>query len=511
LSAINVDAILSREFRLLLYLDSARFITTFMAYLPGFEHDIFISYSHVDDQDGWVEVFQKQLEMALSRRLGRMDAARVWRDRRRLQGNHLFDQTIQNAIDSSALFVALTSKGYLESDYCRKELRWFREKNTNALSVGDRSRMLNVLLANIHYSGWPEEFNGASGQVFHDAERDDEFGYPSNVNDRRFTTQMRQLCEAIYATLEEFKKMIDKPAPPAPPSEAGGGFTVFLADTADSLSALRSRVRSELRQQGVNLTAPIPPPYDSARHDERVIAELGRANLSVHLLNEWPGREIDGAANKTYPQRQAELGLQQAKSQLIWVPQSLDIQTIEDQAHRDFLRELEEGKRDLAGYKFIREPQSAITREIINRLDELKQESAAKSDDSAVLLETHLKDQLHAFDLGRSLTELNIRLHLHSEGDEPGASVRAFEESLRKVDRLIIVFGSVDEYWVRGRLGDAVKFAITARHPLKSCGVYFAPPRNKSDNGEFKLPLLPVYEFDSRDLADPQSFIRVFG
>src|SRR5262245_66040453 len=112
-----------------------------MAYLPGFENDIFISYSHVDDQDGWVGVFQKQLEMELSRLLGRMGLARVWRDRRRLQGNHFFDQTIQNAIDSSALFVALTSKGYLGSEYCRKEMRWFREKNAEALGLGDRSRM----------------------------------------------------------------------------------------------------------------------------------------------------------------------------------------------------------------------------------------------------------------------------------------------------------------------------------------------------------------------------------
>jgi hypothetical protein len=482
-----------------------------MAYLPRFENDIFISYSHVDDQDGWVGVFQKQLEMELSRQLGRMGLARVWRDSRRLQGNHLFDKTIQDAIYSSALFVALTSKGYLESPYCRKELQWFRKKNANEPSVGDRSRLFNVLLANIHYSKWPEEFNGASGQVFHDAERDDELGYPSDTGDRRFTKQMRQLCEAIYATLEEFKKTIDKPEPPSPSIEAQVGFTVFLADTADSLSALRRRVSSELRQQGVNLTAPIPPPYDSARHDERVTAELGRANLSVHLLDQWPGREIDGAASETYPRRQVELGSQQAKSQLIWVPQSLDIQSIEDEAHRDFLDRLENGKRNLTGYKFIREPQTAITREIINRLDELKQESAAKSDDSAVLLETHLKDQLHAFDLGRTLTELKIRLHLHSEGDEPGGSVRAFEESLRKVNRLIIVFGSVDEYWVRERLGDAVKFAVTARHPLKSCSVYFAPPRNKSDNGEFKLPPLPVYEFDSRDLADTQTFMRVFG
>src|SRR5262249_16734872 len=152
-----------------------------------------------------------------------------------------------------AFFVALLSKGYLESDYCHKELRWFREKNANALSAGDRSRLFNVLLANIHYSEWPKEFAGTSGQVFHDAERDDEFGYPSNVNDRRFPTQMRQLCEAIYSTLEEFKKAIDEPAPPATPIEAGGGFTVFLADTSDSLRTLRRRVGGELQQQGVKL------------------------------------------------------------------------------------------------------------------------------------------------------------------------------------------------------------------------------------------------------------------
>ena len=87
----------------------------------------------------------------------------------------------------------------------------------------------------------------------------------------------------------------------------------------------------------------------------------------------WPGREIDGAENKTYPQRQVELGLQHAKSQLIWVPQSLDIQTIEDEAHRDFLDRLEKGKRDLTGYRLIREPQSEIARQIVCRLEELEQ------------------------------------------------------------------------------------------------------------------------------------------
>jgi hypothetical protein len=74
------------------------------------------------------------------------------------------------------------------------------------------------------------------------------------------------------------------------------------------------------------------------------------------------------------------------------------------------------------------------------------------------------------------------------------------------VDRLIIVFGAVAEDWVRERLGDAVKFAITARHPLKSYSVYFAPPRNKSDNGKFKLPLLPVYELQR---TEAENFVSI--
>jgi len=478
-----------------------------MAYLPGFEHDIFISYSHVDDQDGWVELFQKQLEMELSKLIGRMGVARIWRDRRRLQGNHLFDQTIQNAINASALFVTLNSRGYLESDYCRRELQWFREKNSNAMNVGDRLRLFNVLLTNIHYAKWPEEFAGTSGHPFHDAERDDQVGYPHDPNEKPFRSQMRQLCEAIHATLEAFKAQLEQAPgpPPAPPAiQKDNGFTVFLADTADSLRTLRRRISNELMQRGVNLVAQIPPPYQSGEHDRQVIAELGGAHLSVHLLDGWPGREIDGGGEKTYPQRQVELGLQRAKSQMIWVPQSLDIKTIEDETHRAFLDQLENGKRDRTGYKFIRESQTVITNEIINLLEQSKQESANGNGAAAVLLETHLKDQLHALELGRALTERRIRLHLHSEGDEPVKSVGIFEETLKRVDRLVIVFGDVAEDWVRERLGDAVKFAITANHPLKSCCVYFAPPRSKSANGKFKLPFLPVYEFDSRDLTDPK-------
>ena len=47
-----------------------------MSFLPGFECDIFISYSHVDNrsltegQKGWIDSFHQALEVRLSQVLG---------------------------------------------------------------------------------------------------------------------------------------------------------------------------------------------------------------------------------------------------------------------------------------------------------------------------------------------------------------------------------------------------------------------------------------------------------
>jgi hypothetical protein len=78
---------------------------------------------------------------------------------------------------------------------------------------------------------------------------------------------------------------------------------------------------------------------------------------------------------------------------------------------------------------------------------------------------------------------------------------------LKQVSRLIIIFGTVAEEWVRARLGEAVKIAITAGCPLQVCGIYFAPPRRKEKDGKFSLPFLPVYQFDSQDIAHPQAVL----
>ena len=56
------------------------------AFIPGFKHDIFVSYAHIDDEplagsdEGWVTTLVRKLKTRLAQRLGRSDAYSLWMD-----------------------------------------------------------------------------------------------------------------------------------------------------------------------------------------------------------------------------------------------------------------------------------------------------------------------------------------------------------------------------------------------------------------------------------------------
>src|SRR5450755_2690383 len=127
-----------------------------MAWAPDYQYDVFISYSHVDnltpDNDsakGWVAQFHKRLEVALAQKAGRSGAVSIWRDERQLEGNLLFDKSIQDGVRSSAVLVSLYSHGYAASSYCADELKQFHQKaqaESVGLAAGDAYRIFPVFL-----------------------------------------------------------------------------------------------------------------------------------------------------------------------------------------------------------------------------------------------------------------------------------------------------------------------------------------------------------------------------
>ena len=94
-----------------------------MAFVPGYSTDIFISYAHRDDQDGWITRLKDKFAAKLSE-LG--PDAEVWFDADRLRTGDVFKQAIRDKLSNAMMLVAVVSPNYVTSQFCiDQELGFF--------------------------------------------------------------------------------------------------------------------------------------------------------------------------------------------------------------------------------------------------------------------------------------------------------------------------------------------------------------------------------------------------
>ena len=70
-----------------------------MGYVPGYQHDIFISYAHGDDRS-WINRLVDRLEPALKQRLG--VKAELWLDDDALRRSRDFSKEIPDSVERSS-------------------------------------------------------------------------------------------------------------------------------------------------------------------------------------------------------------------------------------------------------------------------------------------------------------------------------------------------------------------------------------------------------------------------
>jgi hypothetical protein len=136
-----------------------------MAFVPGYEHDIFVSYAHVDDQpdpgadEGWVTTLVKGLRSRLAQILGRSEAFSLWMDPQ-LAGNTPITPSILDTLQQTATLVVILSPAYLASEWC------LRERNRFLLMIGERvrreSRVFVVERDQVVQGERPAEFRGTT-------------------------------------------------------------------------------------------------------------------------------------------------------------------------------------------------------------------------------------------------------------------------------------------------------------------------------------------------------------
>ena len=90
-----------------------------MAYVPGYTGDVFFSYAHLDNGDGWVTEVKSKLAARLTADLA--GEAEVWFDADRLRTGDVFKPEIHEKINNTLMLVAVISPAFLNSQFCMEE------------------------------------------------------------------------------------------------------------------------------------------------------------------------------------------------------------------------------------------------------------------------------------------------------------------------------------------------------------------------------------------------------
>lgn len=279
-----------------------------MGYLPQFKNDLFLSYRRASNEsaDRWIDTFCDQVRAALRDLVGDVT---IWRDTQELRAGDAWRPEIGEAVDSAALFVAVISRTYFDSDECRKEFDRFLGK---VKAAGDGRKLVPIYK---HPPKPDAELPRELAQIGHhefflrdpkpwrelDAKRDyDDYH-------ERLGRVVFDLMEALEALQGAQKKL------------ALG--KVFVATVAPELAPERERLRADLRQRGFLVVPEHEYLWNADDHRDRIGRDLSESLLAVHVLGRTASVEPLAAARSKLQLELAfaEMAQRGRPAPLVWI------------------------------------------------------------------------------------------------------------------------------------------------------------------------------------------------
>jgi len=295
-----------------------------MAYAPGFDIDVFISYAHKNNENGWVTALDEYLSGRVPEFLEHQANVVVWRDKS-LGG---FDQlwpTLQENISKSALFVSICSPVYVTSANCAKEVEYFLASGRDTPHIDRKSRMARLAIIPYAKVETPLECFRRDDTLYYPFFEEEPDGTVSQFQSgsAQFCNQAERLAQHIAKQLRRVRAEAQKSASiGAPPARK----TLFVANASKDRADHRTTVLNEFKDHEV-LTIP-DGVYSTQELTDRTRELLGRADCAVHLLGEKPGITVDdGDEPMAHVQFRLALAHRpQGFTQIVWAPSSLQLQ-----------------------------------------------------------------------------------------------------------------------------------------------------------------------------------------
>jgi hypothetical protein len=481
-----------------------------MPYVPGFAHDIFVSYAQVDDLtdqdgvDGWVTTLIKKLSNRLAQLLGRRDNFSIWFDH--YLSHHVnITPEIMAALEETATLVVVLSPGYLASEWCQRERQAFLKLVQKRLE--DDDRVFLVQRYKVELEERPEEFGDLLGYKFWVQDRagkpprvlgmshagQDEDAYYDVLNDlaHELSTKLKQLKNSPPPKPSDPKAVMTAPGAVSATGAACTA-TVYLADVTDDLDGLRTKVTRSLQQRNIRVIPDTWYPRDPQAFRAAVDGGLNDADLFVQLLSSLPGRKPPDLS-------EGYVGFQHLRARerglpiLQWRNPALDVQSVqrgvEDVEHRALL----------LGASVLAIDIEDFCREIVEQVARHKEDAQKNpSRDAFVFVNVNLEyDAAETADaLCRYLEKRGIGYVLPINTGQAEEIRKDLEANLLECDGMIVVYGSVSSAWVRGQLREFRKLAYRREKAARALAVFQWAPVPKDPIG-FMLPRMTTIDCTS--------------
>ena len=439
-----------------------------MTYVPGFAHDVFVSYAHGPPQPGrrvdlmsdWTHSFVDDLQSQLDVLLGTKDQKRrvsIFIDRA-LDGNRPLSEGLTAKAKQSALLLVVMSHYYLDSPWCRDELKWFSDQ------AGSNDKVFVVKAFNTAAELWPPALkpdgHPLPGFTFYSTEDPDELGktlgWPKpDKTEKAYWDALWKLANAIATQLKRLEYSAAKTSASAgaqrnsetvPPRV---GRTLFLGYMHDSLHDLRADLRSRLDKAGFKIV-PLAgdDPVDEATVRSAFETYLAASDAIVLVANQnselWPKGQEGGPLGL-----QLELAKQYRIPVHLWL-QTKDFSTVRNQQYRSFLANVEANARGDADTLIHAEDIDAFVRYVSGKLDTAPKPSKG-AEQLAVVCSNARVGQAKCDELQHIVTEALEEAEIPSiilgrEDDSGQIRLKPLEEDISGADAVVVVL-CFDQEW----------------------------------------------------------------
>jgi len=489
-----------------------------MSYLTGFENDIFISYTHVDNEpllkgeEGWITKFHYSLEKRIHQLLG--EPVRIWRDAK-LQGIDYLSDTLQTQFPKTAVLIAVLSPRYIKSEWCLREIEEFAKaaKKSEGLKINNKSRCIKVVKTPLPREKQPPQLQGLLGYDFFEIEQATgklrEFRQDNPPNkDQKYWDKLEDLAQEV----QQFLEMMKSPAKDGEEKEKKK--SVYLAETTSDLTHERDKIKRELEQHGYRTFPDEQLPINTTILETKIRSYIKTCRLSVHLIGTNYGFIPEEETSKRSVVRvqfevAAEFSTNTNFTRIIWLPPGLKPKEPEQEKFIEHLRN---------------DPQAHKGAEILETpLEELKTIIHEKLRNGRQTHEqTHFKDGPTTIYFIHDQTDKNfiepIKDYLFKkdyevicplfEGDETQLR-KDHNENLVQCDAVLIHYGDTNPFWLRSKQRDLLKaLGLGRSKPFLAKAIYVTAPEREEKRLLQTHEAILIHNYGAFDPACLQAFLN---